>query len=266
MLFFLLLFTSVFFLVKNNQFQRSKYLAVAQEIAGNVHAVTGSIESYLHLKQENEELTERVAELEARFIGNRSELYGQQDSILLEHLSVDAYDSSDYRFMPAHVVYNNTTRTDNYIQLNKGANDGIAIDMGVITPRGIVGVVVNTTPNRSLVIPVLNSKFRLSCKIKNSNYFGPLTWDGKDAAYTYLQELPRHAEINVGDTIITSGYSTIFPEGLPVGMIVDAKRQENDNYTSVKVRLFTDFTTLNNVIVVANKRSKEELELMQMME
>ncbi|MDR0799743.1 MAG: rod shape-determining protein MreC, partial [Dysgonamonadaceae bacterium] len=184
-----------------------------------------------------------------------------RDTSFAKRGETDSLRAVIYRFMPAHVVYNSIANAENYITLDKGADDGIREDMGVMSPNGIVGVVMSVSPHFSLVIPVLNPKFRLSCKTKNSNYFGSLVWDGGDPRYTYLQELPRHVEFDLSDTIVTSGYSTIFPEGLLVGTIVDSQKQKNDNYNSVKIKLFTNFTTLTDVLIITNRLQGEQRNL-----
>lgn len=236
-------------------------MIVAQEVAGKIHIVSGEIESYFHLKKENDELNERVAELESLVQLYTGQVSALQEEIVISDISSELFNSSDYRFIPAKVVYNSTSRINNHIVLRKGSKDGVKPDMGVISPQGIVGVVRNVSSNLSLVIPVLNAEFRPSCKIKNNNYFGPLTWDGKDTKYAFLRELPRHADWQIGDTIVTSGYSSIFPEGLPIGIVVDSEKQNNDNYTSLKVELFTDFNSLTNAIIVVNALSAEQNEL-----
>jgi rod shape-determining protein MreC len=147
---------------------------------------------------------------------------------------------------------------ENYITINKGYLEGIDVDMGVVTHRGVVGVVTNVSAHFARVIPLLNSKFQTSGKIMNTGYFGPLVWDGRDSRFTYLRELPRHATFNSGDTIITSGYSTFFPEGIPVGTIETSYKQKGDDYNSLKIRLFADFDTLTEVLVIENKLKDEQ--------
>ena len=261
LLFLLLIFLSVFFIVKNNQFQRSKYLLVVQDVAGRVHSVTNTLQSYLNLKEANTQLLNRIAELETELHAYHNAFDHLSDSAQTKSIKIDSLNSLVYQFVPARVVYNSVSRLENYMTLNKGSLDGIEQDMGVISANGIVGVVMKTSAYFSLVIPVLNPKFRLSCMVERNNYFGPLVWDGKDVQYTYLTELPRHVDFEVGDTIVTSFYSGIFPAGLPVGEIVDSQKQKDDNYNSLKIRLFTNFNTLSEVMIVTNSYQKEQNEL-----
>jgi rod shape-determining protein MreC len=258
LLFFLLIFLSVFLLVRNNEFQRSKYLAVFQEIAGRVYSVSNGVESYMNLRTINDGLTKRVADLEDKVRFYQKQVETLTDLSGSHEIKFDMDTSAVYHFIPARIVHNQVSGIENYITINKGSLDGISADMGVLTYRGIVGVVTNVSSHFARVIPLLNSKFQTSGKIINTGYFGPLVWDGKDSRYTYLRELPRHATFNIGDTIVTSGYSTFFPEGIPVGTVEASYKQKNDDYNSLKVKLFTDFNTLSEVLVINNTLKEEQ--------
>lgn len=220
------------------------------------------VQSYLYLNKTNAELLNQIARLEkevefykktAGFVTDSTNRY---DSI-----QIDSLTTLVYNYIPAHVVYNNIVGMENYIQLDKGSEDGIKPDMGVMSPSGIIGVVRNVSPHFSIVISVLNPKFQLNCKIKNENYFGPLVWDGRNFEYTYLENLPKHAEIEKGDTIVTSGFSAFFPEGLPVGVIMDSYQQKNDSYIAARIKLFADFSTLTNVLIIDNIYREEQIDL-----
>ncbi|GHT87433.1 cell shape-determining protein MreC [Bacteroidia bacterium] len=261
LLFFVLIYFSIFLIVHNNQFQRSKYLVVAQEVTGEFYAVTNGFQAYLNLNSANADLLKRIAQLETDVYTYRNMLEVRSDSNQTAGFVIDSIHSLTYRFIPARVVNNSVSKIENYMTLNKGSEDGIERDMGVITANGVVGVIINTSAHFSAVIPVLNPKFKLSCKVKRNNYGGPLVWDVKDSRYTYLTEIPRYVNFEVGDTIVTSGYSTVFPEGLPVGSIEDSQQQKDDNYTSMKIKLFTNFNNLNEVLIVTNSYRKEQKEL-----
>jgi rod shape-determining protein MreC len=260
LLFFLLVFLSTMLIVNNNRFQRSKYLAVAQEVAGVLHDWSSNIEAYMSLKNKNADLLNRIAELENTVYMYEHQLELQTDTAITGRIETDSI-SLIYTFTPARVVYNRVSGQENYITLNKGANDGIEADMGVISSTGIAGIIIAVSPHFSLAIPVLNSQFHLSCKVKNNDYFGSLVWDGKDPRYAYLQELPRHVNFEINDTVITSSYSAIFPEGLPVGKVIDSRKQKNDDYTSLKIALFTNFNTLTEVLIIRNVRKEEQQNL-----
>ena len=153
------------------------------------------------------------------------------------------------------LVYRNNAY---YITVNKGRKDGVEPDMGVVSERGVVGIVSTVSDHFSVVIPLLNPKFKLSCKVLGSSYFGTLSWNGRNARFANLDELPRHVEFEKGDTIVTSGYSAIFPSGIIVGKVVNFEKQHDDNFYSLEVELATDFQALNNVRIIKNYRQAEQ--------
>lgn len=261
LIFFFLIFLSFILIVNNNRFQRSKYLAVIQEVTGKLYSVSGEIESYVNLKNTNADLLNRLAELETLVYAYERQLELLTDTSGVKRIEIDSARTLVFSYTSARVVYNSVSNLENYITLDKGTKDGIESDMGVVSPRGVVGKIIAVSPHYSLVISILNPKFRLSCMVKSSNYFGPLVWDGKDPRYTYLEELPRHVDFDINDTIVTSGHSLIFPEGFPIGTIVDSQKQKNDNYNSLKIQLFTNFNTLENVLIVRNSYKEEQKNL-----
>jgi rod shape-determining protein MreC len=171
--------------------------------------------------------------------------------------------SNQYKTIPAHVINNSLNLVNNYLTLDKGKSDGILPEMGVIGEEGVVGIVYMASEHYSVVISVLNSKSNISCKIKNSDYFGYLKWEHGDSRYAYLKDLPRHAEFNLGDTIITSGYSTVFPEGVMVGTVDDMADSNDGLSYLLKVKLATNFGKISNVRVITDVQriEQEELEL-----
>ena len=261
LLFFLLVGASTGLIIKNNDFQKSKYAAIEGEVVGSLYSVSGSISSYFGLKKTNEYLLERTANLESRIQYLEGQILQMKDSAVAQQIihRIDFDSVLNYRCIMARVV-NNSLLGDNYITLNKGTGAGVARNMGVFSATGVVGFVMNASHNYSLVLPVLNPNFHLSCKIKGSNYFGSLSWDGKNIAYASLHELPSYTQFKNGDTIVTSGHSFSFPEGIPVG-IVEELKQRNDNFNVLKIKLLTDFGALNEVLLVDKKNRKEQQEL-----
>jgi rod shape-determining protein MreC len=217
----------------------------------------------MNLKTINSDLMRRVAVLEQELMNSKREVEVLSEAVHPMDVSrfTEAY-SGAYSFLPARVVNNQIFRMDNnYITLNKGALAGVREDMGVLSPTGIIGVVISVSPNFSKVIPILNPKYQPSCKIEKTNFFGTLSWDGKDSQYTYLRELPQHAAFNIGDTIVTSGFSTFFPEGVPVGTVEETFKKKGENYNSLKVKLFTNFGALSEVMIVVNALKDEQLNI-----
>ena len=168
---------------------------------------------------------------------------------------------TQYEFIMAQVINNNISHYENYITLNKGERDGIKPLMGIIGHNGIVGIVTTVGPKYSVAISLLNTKLRLSAKIKESEYFGSLVWKGNDSRYAVLEELPLHVHFEIGDTIVTSGYSAAFPPGLMIGTVEDVADNKNDNFYALKIRLAAEFARLSDVQVIVNKEQEEQLEI-----
>ncbi|MDR0530209.1 MAG: rod shape-determining protein MreC [Bacteroidales bacterium OttesenSCG-928-I14] len=257
-LFLLLLVFSVILIINNNQMQRSRYFVVVREVLGRFYSIVDVFQSYINLNVTNAELMRKVSELETEIYKYKNILELIKDSIQTTSINIDSLHAIVYQFIPARVVDNSIFRKENYIILNKGSENGIESDMGVVSYNGIVGIVISTSPHFSEVISLLNPQLKLSCKIKNNDHFGPLIWDGKDSRYTCLTEFPNYVPIKIGDTIITSGYSAIFPEGIPVGIVTGLQKKKNDIYTTLKVKFFIDFGNLNEVLIVKNVYQKEQ--------
>lgn len=208
---------------------------------------------YLGLKQINEELLRRNMELERRAVYAESK-YKDLIADSLYHIP-----SNDEVFttIGARVINNTLHKLDNFITLNRGRSSGIETDMGVLDAQGVVGIVYKVSDHYSLAISLLNSQMNLSCKIKGTDYFGYLHWEGDDPQVAYLKDLPRHAEFTLGDTIITSGFSTVFPEGLMVGTVDDITDSNDGLSFLLKVKLASNFGALRNVTVIAASEKEE---------
>lgn len=247
-------------LFRFNNYQQSVFFTSANVVAGKVYEVSGSISSYFHLKSINEDLLDRNMMLERQITNLENILRERQvDSVTMN--SIRSLEQEDYRIFKAHVIRNSLSRVDNYITLDKGASAGIRPEMGVVDGNGVVGIVYKTSPSYSLVISVLNSKSSISCKIVGSEYFGYLKWEYGDSRYAYLKDLPRHAEFNLGDTVVTSGYSTVFPAGVMVGTVDDMSDSNDGLSYLLKIKLATDFGKLGNVRVISRTGQDEQKEL-----
>jgi rod shape-determining protein MreC len=249
---------------RNNPYQQSVMLSTANVMTANVVSLTGSVTSYLNLRDKNKALIERNGQLEIELL----RLQKQVDAMIADTTSFRGYISHAERQFPyevimAKVVNNSVMYLSKYITIDKGRKDGIEPDMGVASEDGVVGIVSTVSDHYSVVIPLLNPKFRLSCKVLGSSYFGSMSWDGRSTRYAKLDELPRHVEFMEGDTIVTSGFSAIFPEGIMVGKVASFERQRDDNFYSLSVRLTTDFHRLNTVMVIRNYHQNEQIQLEQ---
>lgn len=250
-------------LFRFNNYQQSVYFTSANVVTGKVYEVSGSVSSYFHLKSVNEDLLDRNMLLEQQITNLENALRARQvDSVVVN--SIRNLDNKDYQIFKAHVIRNSLNQADNYITLDKGSSSGIRPEMGVVDGNGVVGIVYKTSPNYSLVISVLNSKSSISCKIVGSEYFGYLKWEHGDSRYAYLKDLPRHAEFNLGDTVVTSGYSTVFPAGVMVGTVDDMSDSNDGLSYLLKIKLATDFGKLSDVRVIARTGQMEQQELENM--
>ena len=251
--FFILLEVASFVLLfRFNRYQQSVFFTSANTVAGKLYEVTGSIASYFHLKETNEDLLDHNIRLEQRVALLERELLAVRSDTMRYHSLDSVSQGSNYSLYKARVIKNSLNRLDNYLTLDKGSADSIRPEMGVVDANGVVGIVYKTTPHYALVISLLNSKSSLSCKIQGSGYFGYLKWEGGDSQYAYLRDLPRHAEFNVGDTVVTSGYSAVFPPGLLVGYIDEMSDSHDGLSYLLKIRLATDFSRISDVRVIAN--------------
>ena len=172
---------------------------------------------------------------------------------------VNACDSAwtDVRIIKARVINNTLNRLDNYMTLDKGSVDGVRNDMGVVSIEGVAGIVCLVSPHYALAISVLNRKSNINCKVQGTGYFGYLKWDGGDSRYAYVRDLPRYAEVALGDTIVTNGYSSVFPAGIMIGRIVDISDSDDGLSHLLRVELATDFGKLNDVRLIVPQSQEE---------
>lgn len=252
---------SLILLFTYNPFQESVFLSSANVVTGKFYTGVNNFFGYFDLRsinkdliEENGILRERIEFLEGHIKSNANDTVSESTSLLFQP-------AERYEFIPAGVISNSVTRLNNFITLNKGRKDGIAPEMGVIDQNGVVGVVNKVSENFSTVMPILNPKFRFSAKLKKNRYFGSLVWDGKDPCYAILEELPRHADFQPNDTIVTSGYSSAFPEGIMVGIVDSTANDHPDAFLAIKILLAVDFSRLSNVLVVKDEFQTEKQEL-----
>lgn len=259
-LFILLEVASFVLLFRFNRYQQSAFFTSANTVTGAVYEVSGGISSYFHLKSVNEDLLDRNMLLEQQISNlEKALLEHQTDSMTIN--SIKELPLTDYRLFKARVIKNSLNQADNYITLNRGSSSGIRREMGVVDGNGIVGIVYETSPSYSVVISVLNSKSSISCKIIGSDYFGYLKWEHGDSQYAYLKDLPRHAEFNLGDTVVTSGYSTVFPEGIMIGTVDNMSDSHDGLSYLLKIKLATDFGKISDVRVIERTGQQEQQEL-----
>lgn len=239
-------------LFKNNSYQRSKMAVFTRNISASYQEKATSVKDYLMLKKRNQELLEENEYLVQRL----TKLENIVNQIDPKHQPFD----SQYVYTHCKITNNSTNKQYNYITLNKGRADGIQPEMAVISKDGMVGIVRGVSENFSTVLPILNQKFRTSAMIKKNGYYGSMEWQGRNYTQAILKEIPHHVDIVNGDTIITSGYSNIFPKGILIGFAEDYKLVEG-NFYQINVNLSTDFKNLSYVYVIENKLRNEQIQL-----
>lgn len=245
-LFLLLLALSIFFTIQTHSFHKSKFISSANFFTGGVYSWANNFQTYLHLDEYNERLLEENKEL-------RNMLTNMVDTVEAKNYSDTSSFEGTYYFRSARVINNNFAKVDNYLTLNKGESDGIKPEHGVVTSKGIIGIVDRANNKFSRVVSILNSQSRINAQLSKTNHFGSLIWDGKDPNVVQLVDVPRQAPVKKGDTIITGGRSLIFPKGLPIGRVADFKLDNSKSYYIINVKLFNDMTNIGYVYVIENK-------------
>lgn len=262
-LFMLLEVISLVLLVRFNNYQGATFFTSAGSVAGNVYNIFLDAGRYFHLKTENDGLLSQNLALTREVSELKEQLAEYRDNQLLQTDSLVNSIKSEYTYQTANVISNSLNKVNNYITLNKGSNDGVRSEMGVFNSEGVVGVVYLTSKNRALVIPLLNSKSSISCRVKGSDSFCSLSWDGGDPRYSNLIDLPRYAQFEQGDTVVTSGFSSIFPGDLPVGTVERIDDSADGMFYTVRVKLFVDFSKLTSVFIVGSENYEEQSYLEQ---
>jgi rod shape-determining protein MreC len=242
-------------MVSFNNYQRVTFLNSSNSLFGSVYERFSTMDDYFSLGRTNARLSAENASL-------RKQLYSRianQEKFPINR--PDTVDAPAYIFTSAKVISNSANKQFNYITLNKGSRQGIKPDMGIINDQGVVGVITNVSPNYSTGLSILNKRLSIPAKIAKINYFGALVWDGEHYNTADLKEIPFHIMVNVGDTIVTSGYSNIFPEGIMIGTITKFDVESGTNFYNIKVELSTNFKTLKYVEVVQNTKRAELIKL-----
>ena len=246
-LLFLLLEIIAFSLtVQSHSFHRSKFINSSNHITGSIYNNFNAINEYFHLKEYNQQLAEENVKLK-NLITQKNKLKPAKQFTKLDSLIY----KQQYTFINAKVSKNEYIKNNNYLTLNRGENDGITSDLGVITSRGVIGVTTNVSSKYTNVMSILNENSRINARLLNAQHFGTLIWNGKGYNTLQFEDLPRQASIKVGDTLITGGKSTIFPEGILIGTIKDFLIKDNQ-YSIINVNLFNDMSAIGHVNIITN--------------
>ena len=262
-LFVVLEVISLVLLFQYNSYQGSVWFSSANVVIGRIYEWTSAVESYISMKEVNEDLTLRNFYLE-RQVSQLRRLYGEatKQKDPKEQQGLDFL--SHYKLISAKVISNELNSANNLMTIDKGSADSIRVGMGVACGKGIVGVTYLVAPHYTVVSPVLNSSSsRISCAIRGHEYFGVLRWYGEDARYAFVEDIPRHARFKRGDWVETNGFSSIFPPGVLVGQIVEVYNSRDGLSYKLKVRLSTDFGNIRDVVVINDQAIEERLKLIQ---
>jgi len=255
-LLFLLLWSICFYLIiRNNNFQQVSVFNSTNKIVASVLEAVNYVKEYINLKENNSSLAKENASLKSllpeSFYDNSALRTAVKDTLFMQQ----------YAFINSRVVNNSISRRNNYITLDKGSDHGIQKDMGVISSSGVVGIVKDVSKHYCTVMSVLHKNTKISTRFKNNNYFGSLVWNGENSREATLLEIAKHVKFKAGDTLVTTVYSSIFPEGIMVGVVKDSELKAGDNFYKITVNLSTNFANLSHVYIVANLFKNEKLEL-----
>ena len=253
-LIFLILEVVAFILITTtHQYQHSAVWSSANRVVAGIENTVTTIENYFQLQQENERLVEENARLKNLLIeqSNLLETIAETDSQYV-------YSHLDWEYTPAKVVHITTHKQHNYLTINKGLRDSIEVDMGVVSQDGVVGIVSAVGERYSLVVPIIHVGMNLSCRLKTNNYIGRTQWNGMRYDEVALEDISRHVAIAEGDTVVTSGLTNVFPEGILVGTVMKTDITESDNYHRTTLKIATDYKTVKYVQVIRNHTPYEE--------
>lgn len=257
---FLLLFLAleaiaVSFFLRSNIYQKSRLVGLSSQIFSSVYDQLAQVSGYFELRSENDRLLEELTKMQSEIDSRRLSKQYRSDGIIAPGDSIPTL--AYYQYQPARVVRNKITKRENYITINRGSLDGVEPQMALITRDGILGFVIKCSDHYSVAVSILNTKeFRSSGRLKGSDFFGSIYWDGLDHREVVLDEIPKYADVKVGDTVVTTEFSTRFPPDLPVGTVVSYE-MINGTYYKVRLRLFADPATIRSVMVVRYLDSAE---------
>jgi len=249
LLFCVLFLVSLSLTIQSHSYHKNKFITSANFLSGGLYSYKSDFTSYFNLRSENNQLIEENLRMREKLeFYKKNSFFSDIDSTSI---------LSKYDYIPAKVINNSFSKTKNKLTIDEGSKKSIELDMGVITSKGIVGIVNNTSKNYATIQSILNTNSQINAKLKTTNHFGSLVWDSNDPNIVQLIEIPRLAPLVIGDTIVTGGKSTIFPEGILIGTIKDFILLDDESSYTLNVQLFNDMTNLNHVYIIKNKERKE---------
>ena len=237
------------------QYQQAYFLHSANRVSSRLNQGVSSLGDYLNLQRINRQLMKE----NTRLLEQMGENFLVTD--LNTFVSGDSLFQRRFTYQYARVINHSVNRRNNYMTINKGRSHGIEADMGVISPHGVLGIVTNVSEHFSAVMSLLHSDMMVSVKLEKNDHIGSLRWEGGDYRRAHVHYIPPHVEIAAGDTIMTSGFSTVFPENIFVGVVEDWELRRGDTFLTLTIKLAEDFNRISHVYVVDNLLKEEQMEL-----
>ena len=253
LLFIALFSISIFLTIQTHSYHKNKFVNSSNAITGGIYSIKSSITDYFNLKEENKILINENTRI-------RKQLESFKSKVVYQNIDTSSI-LSKYYFVSAKVINNSFSKTKNKLTINKGKRDSIQLDMGVITSKGIVGIIDNLSNKYATIQSILNTNSQINAKLKNAKHFGSLVWNAEDPNVIQLIDIPRLAPVKIGDTIVTGGRSTIFPEGILIGAVIDFELTEDENSQNLNIQLFNDMTNLEHVYIIDNIDTQEIINL-----
>ncbi|WP_431137339.1 rod shape-determining protein MreC [Psychroserpens mesophilus] len=251
LLFLLLFFVSIALTIQSHSYHKSKFINSANFFTGGIYETASNVSNYFDLKTQNEILVEENNKL-------RSQILNDLDSNFVSTSKIDSTSYSGYyKTQTAKIINNNYSASKNYLTLNKGKKHSIKEDLAVVTSKGIVGIIDNTSNGYARVLSILNTKSRINAQLKSSNHIGSLIWNAKSSAIVQLTDISKFAPVKQGDTIVTGGQSSIFPQGIPIGVVDSFVLDISGDTYNIDIQLFNDMTNLSHVYVIENLDAEE---------
>ena len=251
-LFVLLQIIAFILIFAYNPYQRSSFVNSSNFLSGYIYEKSSNIIEYFSLRKTNRVLSEENAFLRSRF----PESFQMSDQFT--RLVKDSLKNRQYIFRSGKVINNSINKKFNFLTIDKGSKDSIKKEMGVICPEGVVGIITNTSSHYSTAISLLNTRLKISAKLEESNYYGSIEWGGNSYQFVNLNEIPLHVPVHKGDKVVTSGYSSIFPEGIPIGEVESVTLERGDSFFRIKVKLSVDFKNITFVEMIENQMQDEQ--------
>lgn len=246
-------------IVSNNQYQEASFFNSSNYLAASVLESKNGVQNYFYLKEVNETLSQENARLREQVSGVDGHTVDSS-----QYSAIRTFDTDPFEYEAAKVINNSTRRFNNFITINKGSDDGVAPDMAVINAQGIVGKVKATSKHFSTIISLLHPDLFVSSLVKGSGTLCTTKWDGKNPQEAELMYVPRHLKVEIGDSVVTSGYNAIFPANLPIGVINSIDIKDDATFYTIMIDLTTNFEALSYVYVVKNNYKQEIDSLEQM--